>query len=206
MFVFKIINIHFFQPSITVQLYQCRHRGLAYSLLFLCISYNLLLHIHVAFLSHYCRCCCNPGKCSGSKQYFFCSSPTPLGMEFDLTPLPSTTDVSFVYNTPTPFVVLHSFSPSDFQKKFSRSRQLRYRWCDSLLCSASLLMVYNLTPWYHGCSNSTTVDHSTSMETSQRHFIIVPGAFLGNVLTKVTRPTWERKSARVDRTWLFCVG
>ena len=26
------------------------------------------------------------------------------GMEFDLTPLPSTTDVSFVYNTPTPFV------------------------------------------------------------------------------------------------------
>ena len=28
--------------------------------------------------SHYCRCCCNPGKCSGSKQYFFCSSPTPL--------------------------------------------------------------------------------------------------------------------------------
>ena len=76
MFVFKIINIHFFQPSITVQLYQCRHRGLAYSLLFLCISYNLLLH--VAFLSHYCRCCCNPGKCSGSKQNFFCSSPTPL--------------------------------------------------------------------------------------------------------------------------------
>ena len=25
------------------------------------------------------------------------------GMEFDLTPLPRTTDVSFVYNTPTPF-------------------------------------------------------------------------------------------------------
>ena len=31
--------------------------------------------------------------------------------------------------------------------KFSRSRQLRYRWYDSLLCFAPLLMVYNLTPW-----------------------------------------------------------
>ena len=27
------------------------------------------------------------------------------GMEFDLTPLPSTADVSFVYNTPMPFVM-----------------------------------------------------------------------------------------------------
>ena len=29
------------------------------------------------------------------------------GMEFDLTPLPSTADVSFVHNTPTPFVTHH---------------------------------------------------------------------------------------------------
>jgi len=90
--------------------------------------------------------------------------------------------------------------------KFSRSRQSRYRCCDSLLCASPLLMVYNLTPWYHGCSNSTTVDHFTSMETSQRHFMIVPGAFLGNVLNKESRPTWDQKSARVDRMWLFCVG
>ena len=92
------------------------------------------------------------------------------------------------------------------ESKFSRSRQLRYRCCYSLLCSAPLLMVYNLTPRYHGCSNSSTLDHSTSMETSQRHFMIVPGAFLGNVFDQKTRPTWERKSARVDRMWLFCVG
>ena len=30
------------------------------------------------------------------------------GMEFELAPLPSTTDVSFAYNTATPFVTLHS--------------------------------------------------------------------------------------------------
>ena len=32
------------------------------------------------------------------------------GMELDLTPLSSTADVSFVYNTPTPFVTFHSSS------------------------------------------------------------------------------------------------
>ena len=100
------------------------------------------------------------------------------GMEFDLTPLPSTTDVSFVYNTPTPFVTHHSSSSSNFQMNFARSRRLRYRWSDLVLCSALLLMVYNLTPRYHGCSNSTSLDRYTSMETSQRHFTIVPGAFL----------------------------
>ena len=92
------------------------------------------------------------------------------GMEFDLTPLPSTTDVSLAYNTPTPFVMLHS-SSSNFQMNFARSRQSRYRWYDLLLCSAPLLMVYNVTPRYHGWSNSTTVDHSMSMETSQRRFL-----------------------------------
>ena len=90
--------------------------------------------------------------------------------------------------------------------KFSRSRQSRYRCCDSLLCASPLLMVYNLTPRYHGCSDSTTVDHSTSMETSQRHFMIVPGAFLGNVLIKVTRPTWERTSIGSHWQRLFCAG
>ena len=70
--------------------------------------------------------------------------------------------------------------------KFSRSRQLRYRCCDLLLCSAPLLMVYNATPWYHTCSNSTTLDHYTSMETSQHHFMIVPRPFLGNVLDQDT--------------------
>ena len=68
------------------------------------------------------------------------------GMKLGLTPLPSTTDVSFVYNTPTPFVTLHSSSSSNFQTNFARSRQLKYRCCDSLLCSAPLLMVYNVTP------------------------------------------------------------
>ena len=100
------------------------------------------------------------------------------GMEFDLTPLPSTANVSFVDNTPTPFVLLHSSSSSNFQMNFARSRQLRYRWYDLLFCAARLLIVYNVTPWYHGCSNSTTADHSTSMETPQRPFTIVPGAFL----------------------------
>ena len=93
------------------------------------------------------------------------------GMEFDLTPLPCTTDVSFAYNTPTPFVMLHSSSSSNFQMNFAISRQSSYRWYDLLLCSAPLLMVYNVTPWYHRCSNSTTVDHSMSMETSQRQFL-----------------------------------
>ena len=48
-----------------------------------------------------------------------------------------------------------------------------------MLCAAPLLMVYNVTPWYHGCSNSTDVDRFMSMETSQRPFTIVPGAFFG---------------------------
>ena len=125
------------------------------------------------------------------------------GMEFDLTPLLSTTDVSFVYNTPTPFATHHSSSSSNFQMNFARSRQSRYRWYDLLLCSARLLMVYNLTPWYHGCSNSTSVDHSTSMETSQRHFTIVPGAFLGNVFDQDTRRPWERRSIGHHRQRLF---
>ena len=125
------------------------------------------------------------------------------GMEFDLTPLPRTTDVSFVYNTPTPFVKLHSSSSSNFQTNFARSRQLSYRWYDSLLCAARLLMVYNVTPWYHGCSDSTSLDHSMSMETSQRPFTIVPGAFLRNVLDQETRRPWERRSIGHHRQQLF---
>ena len=127
------------------------------------------------------------------------------GMKFDLTPLPSTTctKVSFVYNTPTPFVMLHSSSSSNFQMNFARSRQLRYRWYDPLLCSAPLLVVYNLTPRYHGWSNSTSVDHSMSMETSQRPFMIVPGAFLGNVFDQDTRRRWERRSIGHHRQQLF---
>ena len=116
------------------------------------------------------------------------------GMELDLTPLPSTADVSFVYNTPTPFVTHHSASSSNFQTNFARSRPSRYRWYDLLLCAAPLLVVYNVTPWYHGWSNSTTVDHSMSMETFQRPFTIVPGAFLGNVFDQETRRPWERRS------------
>ena len=64
------------------------------------------------------------------------------GMEIDLTPLPSTTDVSFAYNTPTPFVVPHSLSSSNFQMNFARSRQSGYRWYDLLLCAALLLRVH----------------------------------------------------------------
>ena len=125
------------------------------------------------------------------------------GKEFNFTPLPSTTDVSFVYNTPTPFVMLHSFSLQNFQTNFARSRPSRYRWYDSLLCSARLLMVYNVTPWYHGWSNSTTVDHHISMKASQRHFTIVPGAFLGNVFDQETRRPWDRRSFGNHRQQLF---
>ena len=125
------------------------------------------------------------------------------GMEFDLTPLSSTTDVSFVYNTPTPFVTQRSSSSSNFQMNFARSRPSRYRWYDLLLCAAPLLMVYNMTPWYRGCSNSTRLDHSMSMETSQRHFTIVSGAFLGNVFDQETRRPWERRSIVHHRQRLF---
>ena len=125
------------------------------------------------------------------------------GMEFDLTPLPSTTDVSFAYNTPTPFLMLHSSSSSNFQMNFARSRQLSYRWYDLLLCSARLLMVYNVTPWYHGWSNSTSLDRSMSMETSQRPFVIVPRAFLGNAFDQETRRRWEQRSIVHHRQRLF---
>ena len=125
------------------------------------------------------------------------------GMEFDLTPLPSTTDVSFVYNTPTPFVMLHSSSSSNFQMNFARSRPSRYRWYDLLLCCARLLMMYSVTPWYHGWSNFTSLDRSMTMETSQRHFTIVPGAFLGNVFDQDTRRRWERRSIVHHRQQLF---
>ena len=125
------------------------------------------------------------------------------GMKFDLMALRSTTDISFVYNTPTPFVTHHSSSSSNFQTNFARSRQLRYRWYDLLLRCARLLMVYNVTPRYHGWSNSTSVDQSTSMETSQRPFTIVPGAFLGNVLDQETRRLWERRSIGHHRQRLF---
>ena len=125
------------------------------------------------------------------------------GMEFDLTPLPSTTDVSFVYNTPTPFVTHRSSSSSNFQMNFARSRQSRYRWYDLLLCSAPLLMVYNVTPIYHGWSNFATVDRFMSMEISQRHFMNFPGAFLGNVLDQDTRRPWERRSIVHHRQQLF---
>ena len=101
------------------------------------------------------------------------------GMEFDLTPLPTTTDVSFVYNTPTPFVTHHSSSSSNFQMNFARSRPSRYRWYDLLLCSARLLMVYNVTPWYHGWSNSTTVDRSTTTKISPTSFYDRPGSIFG---------------------------
>ena len=125
------------------------------------------------------------------------------GTKFDLKPLPRTTDVSFVYNTATPFVTRHSSSSSNFQINFARSRQLRYRWYDLLLCAAPLLMMYNVTPWYHGCSNFPSVDHSTSMETSQRHFTIVSEAFLGNVFDQETRRPWERRSIVHHRQRLF---
>ena len=125
------------------------------------------------------------------------------GMEFDLTPLPSTTNVSLVYNTPTPFVTHRSSSSSNFQMNFARSRPSRYRWYNLLLCCARLLMVYNVTPWYHGWSNSTAVHHSMSMEISQRHFTIVSGAFLGNVFDQDTRRLWERRSIVHHRQRLF---
>ena len=125
------------------------------------------------------------------------------GMEFDLTPLPRTTDVSFVYNTPTPFVTRHSSSSSNFQMNFARSRQSSYRWHDLLLCAAPLLVVYNVTPWYHGWSNFTSLDRSMSMETSQRPFTIVSGAFLGNVFDQDTRRRWEQRSIVHHRQQLF---
>ena len=125
------------------------------------------------------------------------------GMKFDLTPLPSTIDISFAYNTPTPFVTLHSSSSSNFQMNFARLRSSRYRWYDLLLCSAPLLMVYNVTPRCHGWSNSTSLNHFMSMATSQRHFTIVSGAFLGNVFDQETRRPWERRSIVHHRQQLF---
>ena len=125
------------------------------------------------------------------------------GIEFDLTPLPSTIDISFAYNTPTPFVTLHSSSSSNFQMNFARSRQSSCHWYDLLLYSAPLVVVYNVTPWYHGWSNSTSLDHSMSMETSQRHFTIVSGAFLGNVFDQDTRRPWEQRSIVHHRQQLF---
>ena len=116
------------------------------------------------------------------------------GMELDLKPLPSTTNVSFVYNTPTPFVTHRSSSSSNFQMNFARSRPSRCRWYDLLFCPAPLLMVYNVTPIYHGWSNSATVDRFMSMEISQRHFMNFPGAFLGNIFDQETRRPWERRS------------
>ena len=59
------------------------------------------------------------------------------GMEFDLTPLSSTTDVSFVYNTPTPFVTLHSSSPSNFQMNFARSIELSLVRLAVVLCTSA---------------------------------------------------------------------
>ena len=100
-------------------------------------------------------------------------------------------------------LTLHSSSSSNFQMNFARSRQSRYRWYDLLLCSAPLLVMYNVTPWYHGWSNSTSLDHYMSMETSQRHFTIVPGAFLGNVFDQDTRRRWERRSIVHHRQRLF---
>ena len=94
---------------------------------------------------------------------------------------------------------------SNFQMNFARSRPSRYRWYDLLLCAAPLLMVYNVTPWYHGWSNSTSVDRSMSMKTSQRPFTIVPGAFLGNVFDQETRRRWERRSIVQHRQRLFWV-
>ena len=60
--------------------------------------------------------------------------------------------------------------------------------------------------WYHGCSNSTTVDRPMSMETSQRHFTIVPGAFLVNVFDQESRRPWERRSIVHDQQRLFWGG
>ena len=125
------------------------------------------------------------------------------GVKLDLIPLPSTTDVSFAYYTPTPFVMLHSSSSSNFQTNFARSRQSSYRWYDLLLCAAPLLMVYNVTPWYHRWSNSTSLDHFMSMETSQRHFTTVSRAFLGNVFDQETRRPWEQRSIVHHRQRLF---
>jgi len=96
-----------------------------------------------------------------------------------------TTDVSFVHNTPIPSLTLHcSFKIVDTKFSRSRSRQLSYRWYDSLLCATSLLMMYNATPRYHGCSDSSTVDHFTSMETLSRHFLVAAGTFSGKNLKK----------------------
>ena len=94
---------------------------------------------------------------------------------------------------------------------FARSRPSRYRWYDLLLCSAPLLMVYNVTPWYHGWSYSTSLDHFTSMETSQRHFTIVSGAFLGNVFDQGHETTVGAKidrapSTKVVWSWLSGAG
>ena len=103
----------------------------------------------------------------------------------------------------SPFLTLHSSSSSNFQMNFARSRHLSYRWYDSLLCSVPLVMVYNVTPWYHGWSNSTTVHHSNVHGDLPTSFYDRPGAFLGNVFDQDTRRPWERRSIVHHRQQLF---
>ena len=86
------------------------------------------------------------------------------------------------------------------------SRQLRYRCCDSLLCTAPLLMVYNVTPRYHGCSNCSTVDHSTSIRDLQRHFTIAKETFSRNIFAQKTIQARKWMLVRKHRVRLFCVG
>ena len=52
---------------------------------------------------------------------------------------------------------LISISMSATRKCIDQIKTIEYRWCDSLLCAAPLLMVYNFTPFYHGCSNNIII-------------------------------------------------
>ena len=145
--------------------------------------------LYYRYLPYYC--------CTGTHVLLYCTRvPGSTTLPVPGTNYSIDIDINQCYQLPVPTI-------TSVCTRGTRSRQSRYRWYDVLLCCAPLLMVYNVTPWYHGWSNSTTVDHSMSMETSQRPFTIVPGAFLGNVFDQETRRRWERRSIGHHRQQLF---
>ena len=69
----------------------------------------------------------------------------------------------------------------------------------------------NLTPRYHGCSNSTSVDHSMSMETPPTSFYDRPGSIFGKCFWSGDETTVGAKIDRAPSTtvvlsWLSGAG
>ena len=67
------------------------------------------------------------------------------GMEFDLTPLHSTTDVSFIRNAPMPSKMLHSSSKNSWMKFYKLSRSDNQVIVDTTRCCAPHLCWWCIT-------------------------------------------------------------